>query len=67
MTVSCGHVGSSAFTSYTSAKASLSGGSVFDIDMMHMSVGHFGQEQSNAHASYLQPHETGRGIPEPDG
>ena len=34
MTVSCGHVGSESFTSYTSAAASLPGETVFDIDMM---------------------------------
>jgi hypothetical protein len=43
MTVSCGHLGSSAFTSYTSAAASLSGDTVFDIDMMDMSVGILGK------------------------
>ena len=43
MTVSCGHLGSSAFTSYTSAAASLSGETVFDIDMMDMSVGILGK------------------------
>jgi hypothetical protein len=43
MTVSCGHLGSEAFTSYTSAAASLPGETVFDIDMMDMSVGILGK------------------------
>jgi hypothetical protein len=43
MTVSCGHVGSEAFTSYTSAAASLPGATVFDIDMMDTLVGILGR------------------------
>lgn len=43
MTVSCGRVGSNAFTSYTSAATSLSGDTVFDIDMMDTSVGILGK------------------------
>ena len=43
MTVSCGHLGSSGFTSYTSAAASLSGDTVFDMDMMDVSVGILGK------------------------
>ena len=42
MTVSCGRLGSNAFTSYTSAAASLSGDTVFDIDMMDGLVGALG-------------------------
>ena len=43
MTVSCGHLGSEAFTSYTSAAASLPGETVFDIDMMDSLVGILGR------------------------
>ena len=43
MTVSCGHVGSESFTSYTSAAASLPGETVFDIDMMDTLVGILGK------------------------
>jgi hypothetical protein len=43
MTVSCGHLGSSAFTSYTSAAASLSGDTLLDIDMTDASVGILGK------------------------
>ena len=43
MTVSCGHLGSEAFTSYTSAAASLPGETVFDIDMMDTLVGILGK------------------------
>jgi hypothetical protein len=43
MTVSCGHVGSEAFTSYTSAAASLPGETVFDVDMMDTLVGILGR------------------------
>ena len=43
MTVSCGHLGSDAFTSYTSAAATLSGETVFDIDMMDRLVGILGK------------------------
>ena len=43
MTVSCGHLGSNAFASYTSAAASVSGETIFDIDMMDMSVGILGK------------------------
>jgi hypothetical protein len=43
MTVSCGHLGSEAFTSYTSAAASLPGETVFDIDMMDTFVGILGK------------------------
>jgi len=43
MTVSCGHVGSESFTSYTSDAASLPGETVFDIDMMDTVVGILGR------------------------
>jgi hypothetical protein len=43
MTVSCGHLGPNAFTSYTSAAASLSGETVLDIDMMDRWVGILGK------------------------
>src|SRR5450631_1162190 len=43
MTVSCGHLGSEAFTSYTSAAASLPGETVFDVDMMDTLVGILGR------------------------
>ncbi len=42
MTVSCGQLGSNAFTSYTGAAASVTGDTVFDIDMMDMLVGILG-------------------------
>jgi hypothetical protein len=42
MTVSCGQVGSSAFTSYTSAAATLSGETAFDVDMKDSLVGILG-------------------------
>ena len=43
MTVSCGHVGSESFTSYTSTAANLPGETVFDIDMMDTLVGILGK------------------------
>jgi hypothetical protein len=43
MTVSCGHLGSEGFTSYTSAAASLSGETIFDIDMTSTLVGILGR------------------------
>jgi hypothetical protein len=43
MTVSCGHLGQDAFMSYTSAAASLSGDTVFDIDMLNTLVGILGK------------------------
>ncbi len=42
MTISCGHLGPNAFTSYTGAAASISGDTVFDIDMMDGWVGVLG-------------------------
>jgi len=42
MTVSCGHLGSDGFLSYTSAAASLAGDTVFDIDMLDNLVGILG-------------------------
>ena len=43
MTVSCGHLGSDGFITYTSAAASLAGDTVFDIDMMDTLVGILGK------------------------
>jgi hypothetical protein len=43
LTVSCGQVGTNAFTSYTSAAATLSGDTVFDIDMLDTLVGILGK------------------------
>jgi hypothetical protein len=42
MTVSCGHFGAGGFTSYTSAAASPTGESVFDLDVRHGTVGILG-------------------------
>lgn len=47
MTISCGHLGSEAFTSYTSAAATLPGETVFDIDMMDSLVGVLGKSNGS--------------------
>jgi hypothetical protein len=59
MTVSCGHVGSEAFTSYTSAAASLPGETVFDVDMLGTLVGILGR--SNGTPMLLAYHRSKQG------
>jgi hypothetical protein len=57
MTVSCGRLGQNAFATYTSAAASLTGETVFDIDMTDTAVGILGR---NNGAPVLLSYRRGR-------